>query len=345
MFTHERRTRASVEGRQRAVFGLPLGRWLLGALMLVAPCAAQAHGIVGNRVFPGTLAFDDPAVMDELVFPAVSSLKHPGEGADVTDQRIGLSFFRLLTPSLALGVETGWIHRNWGPAQREGFDTTSLSLKGLLYKNDLHEAMLSAELAWGIHGSGAQGVGASRPDTITPGIFFGKGFGDAPDSLAWLRPFAITGAVTLEHPMSDTSTNLGIDEDTGQLAPMPTRNADTLHWGFSLQYSTFYLTNRYRPGQLPKNEPLYQFIPLVEFAFDTPRGEKTAATINPGLAYVADSWQLAAEAIIPANTEGGRRVGVRAHLFLFLDDLIPAVFGKPLFGPFSQAPSGMSGRR
>jgi len=73
--------------------------------------------------------------------------------------------------------------------------------------------------------------------------------------------------------------------------------------------------------------------------------EKTAATINPGLAYVADSWQLAAEAIIPANTEGGRRVGVRAHLFLFLDDLIPAVFGKPLFDPFSQAASGVSRRR
>jgi hypothetical protein len=27
-----------------------------------------------------------------------------------------------------------------------------------------------------------------------------------------------------------------------------------------------------------------QFIPLVEFAFDTPRGEKTAATINPNTA-------------------------------------------------------------
>lgn len=237
--------------------------WLLGVLMLAAPCTAQSHGIVGNRVFPGTLAFDDPAVMDELVFPAVSSLKHPGEGADVTDDRIGLSFSRLLTPSLALGVETGWIHRDWGPAQRSGFDTTSLFLKGLLYKNDLHETMLSAGLAWGIRGSGAQGIGASKPDTITPGIFFGRGFGDAPDGLAWLRPFAITGAVTLEHPMSDTSTNLGIDEDTGQLTPMPTRNADTLHWGFSLQYSTFYLTSRYTPGQLPKDEPLHQLIPLV----------------------------------------------------------------------------------
>src|ERR1700686_232281 len=172
MFTHDRLARASRRWEERPTRRIPAcdhcirgwARWLLAAAMVAVTHGAQAHGIVGNRVFPGTLAFDDPAVMDELVFPAVSSLKHPGEGADVTDQRIGLSFFRLLTPSVALGVETGWIHRNWGPAQREGFDTTALSLKGLLYKNDLHEAMLSAELAWGIRGSGAQGVGASRLD-------------------------------------------------------------------------------------------------------------------------------------------------------------------------------------
>jgi len=306
--------------------------WLLGCLMLAAPHSAQAHGIVGNRIFPGTLAFDDPAVMDELVFPALSSFKHPGEGTDVTDERIGLSFTRLLTPTLSLGVETGWIHRNWGVAERSGFDTTFLSLKGLVCENELHETMLSAALSWGIRGSGAQGVGASRPDTIAPGLFFGKGFGDAPDSLSWLRPFAITGAVTLEHPMADVSTNLGIDDRSGQLAALPTRNVDILHWGFSLQLSTFYLTSRYTPGQLPKKEPLYQFIPLIEFAFDSPRGEKTAATMNPGLAYVADTWQLAAEAIIPANTAGGRTVGMRAHLFLFLDDLLGPVFGKPLSG-------------
>jgi len=338
MFTHLW-THYSVARRQRAI------GWVLAALMLAAPYAAQAHGIVGNRVFPGTLAFDDPAVMDELVFPAFSRLKHPSEGADVTDDRVGLSFTRLLTPNLSFGVETGWIHRNWGVAERSGFDMTFLSLKGLLYKNDVHETMLSAALSWGIRGSGAQGVDASKPDLLTPGIFFGRGFGDAPDGLAWLRPFAITAAVTLEHPMSDTSTNFGIDDQSGQLVSMPTRNVDTLHWGFSLQYSTFYLTSRYTPGQLPKKEPVWQLIPLVEFAFDSPRGEKTAATINPGMAYVGDTWQLAAEAIIPANTEGGRTIGMRAHLFLFLDDLLPAVFGKPLFGPFTQGPSEARGRR
>jgi RNA-directed DNA polymerase len=31
-----------------------------------------------------------------------------------------------------------------------------------------------------------------------------------------------------------------------------------------------------------------------------------------------------------AGIRRGRTIGVRAHLFLFLDDLIPAVFGRPL---------------
>jgi hypothetical protein len=36
---------------------------VLAAALFAVSHAAQAHGIVGNRVFPGTLAFDDPAVM------------------------------------------------------------------------------------------------------------------------------------------------------------------------------------------------------------------------------------------------------------------------------------------
>ena len=71
-------------------------------------------------------------------------------------------------------------------------------------------------------------------------------------------------------------------------------------------------------------------MPLVEFSFDSPRGQKTAATMNPGLSYVADTWQVAGEVIVPLNREGGRGLGVRTQLLFFLDDLIPSVFGKPL---------------
>jgi len=153
-----------------------------------------------------------------------------------------------------------------------------------------------AGFGWGIGHSGAQGIGANAPDLLHPAFFFGKGFGDLPDGLAWLRPFAITGAVTLEHPMTGSSINFGIDPQAGQLAPTLTRNVDTLRWGFALEFSTLYLTNRFTPGKLSEGraaEP--ELVPLVEFSFDSPRGQKTVATVNPGFSYVAVSWQIAVE--------------------------------------------------
>ena len=38
---------------------------------------AQAHGIAGNRLFPGTFSFDDPEVSDEFVFSPFSTLQRP----------------------------------------------------------------------------------------------------------------------------------------------------------------------------------------------------------------------------------------------------------------------------
>jgi len=36
--------------------------------------------------------------------------------------------------------------------------------------------------------------------------------------------------------------------------------------------------------------------------------------MNPGLSYVAVTWQVAVEAIVPLNSEAGRSVGARAQL-------------------------------
>src|SRR5262249_53069776 len=291
--------------------------------------SAQAHGIAGNRFFPGTLAFDDPAVADEAVVPDYSRLKHPAEGGNVTDDRINWSFVRLLTPTVAVGIDSGWIHRSWDALQRSGFDTTNIGIKAEVFRNNEHEALVSAGLAWGIGRSGAQGVGANGPDTIQPGVFFGKGFGDLPDSLAWLRPFAIAGSVVAELPLGGTGRSLAPDALTGRFESLLVPKVDTLHWGFAIEYSTYYLTKRFTGGP-PKEEPLNQLVPLVEFSFDSPLGQKTAATMNPGFAYVAVTWQVAAEAIFPLNPEGGHGTGFRAQLLFFIDDLLPSVFGKPL---------------
>ena len=102
-----------------------------------------------------------------------------------------------------------------------------------------------------------------------------------------------------------------------------------------MQFSTLYLTGRFTPGQLPAAEPLNQWVPLVEFQADTPLGggygRRTAATMNPGISYVFDTYQLSIEAIVPLNRAGGFGVGIRAGVIFFIDDLVPSLFGKPVF--------------
>jgi hypothetical protein len=300
------------------------------ALPLVSR-TAHAHGIAGNRLFPGTLSFEDPAVMDELVLNG-TGVKHPPEsGDDVVDHAFSWEFSRLLTPNLSLSVSNGYIHRNWGSASRSGFDETGLMLKTLLWQNDLHEVMISAGFAGTIGASAARGVGADQFSTLGPSLFFGKGFGDAPAALAWLRPFAVSGVLSAQVPTARTSMTLD-NSIAGQLVPEPFATSTVLHWGLSIQYSTFYLTPGFTPGRLPNHEPLYQFIPIVEFAVDSPVGKPSVATMNPGLVYVSDKYQIGAEAILPLNSATGRTTGVRAQLLLFTDELIPGLFGKPVFG-------------
>ena len=300
------------------------------ASLLVWAHTVHAHGIAGNRYFDGTLGFDNPAVADEAILPLYNQLNFPTQGSNVGDNRINWAFARLLTPTLAFTADSGWIHQNWPIGHTSGADKADIGLKYEAYRDNRHETLVSVGLAWGIGHSGARGVGADAPNTIQPAVFFGKGFGDLPDSLSWLRPFAVTGAVSVEIPTSGTSTAL-VNSVPGELTPAVLRTDTIMHWGLSLQYSTFYLTPRYT-GRLPREEPLDQFIPLVEFAFDSPMRSKPAATMNPGLAYVGDKYQVAMEAIVPLNNAAGRSAGVRAQLLLFTDDLIPSLFGQPVFG-------------
>ena len=59
---------------------------------------------------------------------------------------------------------------------------------------------------------------------------------------------------------------------------------------------------------------------------------KTTGTINPGVIYVSNYYQIGLEAIVPINRDSGRSVGAMAQLHIYLDDLMPTTLGKPLFG-------------
>ncbi|HWB53093.1 MAG TPA: hypothetical protein VG722_02840, partial [Tepidisphaeraceae bacterium] len=148
--------------------------------------------------------------------------------------------------------------------------------------------------------------------TLTPTIYFGKGFGDLPQDC--LKPLAVTGLV-------------------GESFPTQAEDSNSLVWGFAVEYSLPYLQQHVRDIGLPA--PLKNMIPLVEFAMSTPEnrhGGVTTGTVNPGVLWELEDFQLGAEAIIPINHASGDHVGFVVSLQIYIDDLFPNVFGHALFG-------------
>jgi hypothetical protein len=191
---------------------------------------ADAHGIAGNRYFDGTLSFDDPAVADEAILPYYAQLDFPAQGSNTSENRLNWAFARLLTPTLAFTADGGWLHQNWPVGHTSGADKADIGLKYEAYRDNQHEALISVSLAWGIGHSGARGVGADAPNTIQPGLFFGKGLGDLPDSLSWLRPFAITGAFVDEVPLGSGGMALAPNPALGSFNAVFSPAVETLHW-------------------------------------------------------------------------------------------------------------------
>jgi hypothetical protein len=66
---------------------------LIALAMLAGVHSAYAHGIAGNRFFPGTLSFDDPAVADEAILPNFAGFKRSVDGGKRCRQQVRLVVF------------------------------------------------------------------------------------------------------------------------------------------------------------------------------------------------------------------------------------------------------------
>ncbi|TMH02687.1 MAG: hypothetical protein E6H67_14425 [Betaproteobacteria bacterium] len=291
---------------------------------------ALAHGFAGKRFFPATLATDDPFVADELSLPTISSRKLPPDGDNPatreTDFSIDVS--KRVTDNLGIGFGATYkrLAPDGGDAQR-GFDNLAASVKYKFYQSDEHETILSAGIDWDIGNSGSKRVGAESFSTFTPTLFFGKGFGDLPADMKYLRPFAVTGLVGYGIPSrASTTTTSDEGEDTIE------RHPHTLQWGLAVEYSLPYLQSFVQDVGI--REPFNRMIPVVEFAMSTAldRGASgTTGTMNPGIIWAGQYVQLAVEAVIPVNSRSGNRTGWIAQVHFFLDDLFPTSIGRPIF--------------
>jgi hypothetical protein len=308
------------------------------AIALVPLSQSPAHEIVGNRFFPATIGIDDPGVNDELSLPTVDSFK-TGDVPPVRQRDVSSEFSKRITEDFA--VSFGTTYTFLGPidptaAGANGFQNLDTTFKYRVYRNPEHEFVMSVGLSveWG--GTGAEDVGAETFNHYTPNIYFGKGLGDLPDSLSWIRPVAITGQVGYSIPERNFTTIFGVDPDTGNQTVDTQFHPRVLNWGATIQYSMPYLKSAVIDLGLP--EFIDHLIPLVEATLQTPvantlsSGTMTTGTINPGVIWVGNTFQIAVEALVPINRQSGTNVGVIAQLHLYLDDIDPRGIGKPIFG-------------
>lgn len=339
----------------------------LGIAALLAASPAFAHCFVGPRFFPSTLAVHDPCVNDELSFVGGSGLgaghghghghgaggdhgDGGGAGSDVAPPRdygIVGEWQKRITQDFAVSVESGWqrLHAV-GSASGWGNFETSFQYQFLTAPEAEFVAKAGLSVEWGATGN--RSVGAERFTSLTPTIYFGKGFGDLPDSVGYLRPIAVTGQFGYSMPMwRQTVTSMlhhevEVEEEDGEthihqhieLHQEVGRHPYAFVWGATVQYSLPYLKAQVIDLELP--DFINRLTPLVEAKFAQPftntltSGRQLVGTVNPGVIWTGQYFQLGAEAIIPINRASGKSVGWMLQLHFYLDDIFPTTIGRPI---------------
>jgi hypothetical protein len=304
-------------------------------LILLMPATTWAHGFAGKRFFPTTFAVEDPFVSDELSL-LFNYIKEPGEGDEppAKSTEFSLEYSKRITPSVGISIGDDYRHLNFeGNGSENGFGNLELGIKYQFLTNEEHETIFSLGVGVELGGTGTRRVGAESFSVVSPALFFGKGFGDLPASLSFLRPLAITGIVGPNIPTRSKNVITLINEETGEVEEEVENNPDTLTWGFTVQYNLQYLQSFVKDIGL--GVPFNRTVVLVEFPMETcmDRGcrGQTTGTVNPGVVWFGKSMQLGVAAQIPVNERTGKNVGVLGLVHFFIDDLFPTSLGRPIF--------------
>ncbi|HTR06499.1 MAG TPA: hypothetical protein VMJ11_07535 [Paraburkholderia sp.] len=278
--------------------------------------AASAHAVVGDRVFPATMTVDDPGVSDEFdtQFGHIKSPDDNGDNMNVNTW--SYEWDKTIMQNWQFSVSGNYVSQNApNGGSAKGWDNVTVGTKYMFYANAPHEFMASIGLDSELGGTGAKSI-ANSYSTISPSIYFGKGFGDLPDALAYLRPMAITAQ--LSPNVTTTSADQG---------------PNSFFWGLTLQYSIPYLQHQVKDLGLP--QPLAGAYFVIEAPMTTCTAGacagQTTGTINPGVLWLNSWGQFGVEAQIPVNRLTGTHTGILLQAHFFLDDIFPSSIGKPLF--------------
>lgn len=277
------------------------------ALVLGGTGTASAHAVAGQRLFPATLTFDDPGIGAEL--PMVFSHIH-ADGAEQTN--FALSVTKPVTPNFSLIAGTDYLYAP-GNGQPGTYGWGNFVVGGVwqVYRIASTESIGAFSITDSIGNTGSRAV---RDDfsTYSPEFDFGQGLGAL--HTAWLRPFAVSGALSVDFPTNPTAAHI-------------------VNWGLSLQYSIQYLQNFVRYAGI--GPPFNNMIPIIELpmqtCLDRGCGGQTTGYVAPGVIWIGRYLQVGVELQVPVNHRTGNSVGVLFGVDFYLDDIAPHSFGAPLF--------------
>ena len=283
------------------------------AFIFMARSAAQAHVVCGDRVFPTTLTMDDPGVSDEVSLPTITLTPTPSAQSN----SYGYEWDKTITEDLGFAVNGGYLTQRSPSQKLSGWDNITVTLKDqhpCIARHKHEELTWSVGLVRLIPGTGStqlrnEGVIDSVGSTA-PTFYFGKGMGDL--AAGYLRPFAITAEVS--RVFSDT----------------PGESPSAWTYAASLQYSLPYLQQNVKALHAPQF--LMRMTPIVEIAMSSPDAGSPTGTIAPGVLYDSNTWQLGAEALIPASraTRQEQGTGFIIQFHAFLDAFYKSWFGRPI---------------
>jgi hypothetical protein len=299
-----------------------MNRLILGIAALALTCAAAstafAHAVCGDRVFPATLVMDDPGVSDELSLPTITYLPIPAVNGNPGGRSIdyGFEFDKTITEDLGFAINGDYFTQHGaGQPNLKGWDNLTLTLKDKFLCIEPDELMMSMGVIHEFGGTGSgllRSAGVISPTGSTaPTWYVGKGLGDYP--IGMFRPLGLTGE--LGYQISDT------------LSVTPHQ------WDYSasLQYSMPYLAQHVKALDIP--DFMNHLMPLVEVSMSSPDRGPTIGQIAPGVIYLANTYQIGVEALIPADRASRQLQGTGfiVQFHLFTDDLAyDTPIGRPL---------------
>jgi hypothetical protein len=275
--------------------------------------------VVGKRFFPAGIVVDDPFPADELTLASPSSIKGP----DGKETAVGFEVQKRLSPNLGLAIEDEYISiKPEDPADPtlKGFSNPEFSLIYSMFRSPDHEYIASTSVSVSPGGIGKEGI---REDIshIEPAFMVGRGLGDLPDSLGFLKPIGIVGRISADVPWGRT-------DDPADLS-------GAFNYGLVVEYSIPYLQSMVKDVGIPW--PFSKMFPIVELTYSDPMSGPDAhrggtGYWNPGIVWAGKYIELGVEAQIPLNDRTGKNTGVVGLIHLFLDDIAPSVFS---WTPFS----------